>query len=88
METLAILLLCMASGGTVSAAPPPLLLQHPTLSGDAIAFDFAGEVWTVPRGGGLARRLVAGQGRNFGPVFSPDGSLIAYTGIYDENPDV
>jgi tricorn protease len=28
-------------------APAPLLLQHPTLSRDAIAFDFAGEIWTV-----------------------------------------
>jgi tricorn protease len=87
MKTLAIVLLCLASAGTASAAPP-LLLQHPTLSRDTIAFDFAGEVWTVSREGGAARRLVAGQGRNAGPVFSPDGSLLAYTGTYDENADV
>ena len=71
-----------------SAAPPPLLLQHPTLSKDTIAFDFAGEIWTVARAGGAASRLVTGQGRNFGPVFSPDGSRIAFTGTYDENTDV
>jgi tricorn protease len=87
MKTLAIVLLGAVSAGAQAAAAP-LLLQRPTLSRDAIAFDFAGEVWTVARGGGAARRLVAGQGRNYGPVFSPDGSLIAYTGIYDENPDV
>ena len=75
------------STGTATPAPP-LLLQHPTLSRDAIAFDFAGEIWTVPRAGGVARRLVAGQGRNQGPVFSPDGSLIAFTGTYDANADV
>ena len=71
------------------AAPAPsLLLQHPTLSRDAIAFDFAGEIWTVSREGGVARRLVAGQGRNRQPLFSPDGSLIAFTGTYDDNADV
>jgi tricorn protease len=75
----------------LAAAPapaPPLLLQHPSLSRDAIAFDHGGEIWTVSREGGTARRLVTGQGRNARPVFSPDGSWIAYSGTYDENVDV
>ncbi len=88
MKRLVTVLLLVASARLASAAPPPLLLQHPTLSQDAIAFDFAGEIWSVARAGGPARRLVAGQGRNFGPVFSPDGSQIAFTGTYDENADV
>jgi tricorn protease len=74
--------------GDDASAAPPLLLRHPTLSRYAIAFDFAGDIWTVPREGGVARRLVSGQGRNSGPVFSPDGSLVAYTGVYDQNADV
>src|SRR4051812_27131868 len=88
MKTTVLVLLSLALGGELSAAPAPLMLQHPSLSRDAIAFDYAGEIWTVPRAGGDARRLVAGQGRNSGPVFSPDGSLIAYVGTYDENGDV
>ena len=56
------------------AASPPLLLQHPSMSASEIAFDYAGEIWTVPRDGGQARLLVAGQGRNSAPIFSPDGT--------------
>ena len=88
MKTTVFVLLTLALGGEVSAAPAPLLLQHPTMSRDAIAFDFAGEIWSVAREGGNARRLVAGQGRNSGPLFSPDGTLVAYTGTYDQNSDV
>ncbi|MBB6252403.1 S41 family peptidase [Nitrospirillum iridis] len=71
-----------------ASAPPPLMLQHPSLSAGLIAFDYGGQIWTVPRAGGQARLLVAGQGQNSGPVFSPDGGLIAYTGTYDGNTDV
>jgi tricorn protease len=79
----------------ISSAPPgppakgaPKLLQHPSLSRTQIAFDYAGEIWVVGREGGDARRVVTGQLRNSGPVFSPDGSQIAFTGIYDGNEDV
>jgi tricorn protease len=71
-----------------SAASAPLLLQHPSLSADRIAFDYGGEIWTVGRDGGRAERLVTGQGRSSRPIFSPDGGRIAYTGQYDGNIDV
>ncbi len=76
-------------------APPPgaplegpLLLQTPSLSKTEIAFAFAGEIWTVAREGGTARRIVTGQLRNSRPIFSPDGSQIAFTGTFDGNTDV
>ncbi|HET9362492.1 MAG TPA: hypothetical protein VFO58_22220, partial [Vicinamibacterales bacterium] len=62
---------------------PPLLLQRPTLSRTHIAFVFAGDLWTVPREGGDARRLTTGVGVESNPVYSPDGSTIAFTGEYD-----
>ena len=71
-----------------TAPEAPLLLQHPTLSRTSIAFDHAGEIWTVPRTGGRAERLVTGQGQLSHPIFSPDGSRIAFTGCYDGNTDV
>jgi tricorn protease len=42
----------------------------------------------VGRQGGEARRLTSGLGLEFGPVFSPDGAHIAFTGEYDGNLDV
>jgi tricorn protease len=42
----------------------------------------------VGREGGEARRLTTGIGLETDPVFSPDGSRIAFTGEYDGNFDV
>ena len=69
-------------------ASGPLLLQHPTLSKTHIAFAYAGDLWTVPREGGEAHLLTSGTGTKSGPVYSPDGTMIAFTGNYDGNSDV
>jgi tricorn protease len=69
-------------------ASAPLLLQKPTLSKTHIAFAYAGDLWLVPRQGGEARLLTSGSGTKSDPVFSPDGSMIAFTGDYDGNVDV
>jgi tricorn protease len=65
-----------------------LLLQKPTLSRTSIVFVYAGDLWSVPRTGGEAKRLTAGVGAKTNPKFSPDGSQIAFTGEYDGNVDV
>ena len=69
-------------------ASGPLLLQRPTLSKTQIAFSYAGDLWIVSRDGGDAHLLTSGSGTKSDPVFSPDGSLIAFTGDYDGNVDV
>src|SRR5438046_2940639 len=66
----------------------PLLLQSPTVSKTQIAFAYGGIIWIVDRDGGDARRLVTGTDIETGPVFSPDGTMVAYTGDYDGNQDV
>ena len=75
----------MASG---TLAAPPLVISDPALSADRIAFSHAGQIWTVPREGGRATRLVTGQSANRHPVYSPDGQTLAYAGTYDGNTDV
>jgi tricorn protease len=75
--------------GTASAQPADrLLLQRPTLSRTQIVFVYGGDLWSVPREGGAADRLTAGPGVETNPVFSPDGTKIAFTGEYDGNVDV
>jgi tricorn protease len=66
----------------------PLLMQKPTLSKTHIAFAYAGDLWLVAREGGEARLLTSGNGTKNDPVFSPDGSMIAFSGDYDGNVDV
>ena len=67
--------LLLAAPGTGRAdADKPLLLKKPALSKTHIAFGFAGDLWTVGRDGGEARRLTSGAGLEFQPLFSPDGS--------------
>jgi tricorn protease len=69
-------------------AAGPLLMQKPTLSKTHIAFAYAGDLWLVAREGGEARLLTSGAGTKSDPVFSPDGSMIAFSGDYDGNVDV
>src|SRR5215469_5559755 len=65
-----------------------LLLRHPTISRTQIVFAFANDLWSVNRDGGDAVRLTTGVGIETDPIFSPDGSRIAFTGEYDGNVDV
>jgi tricorn protease len=64
------------------------LLSEPAVSAERIAFAYANDLWTArPDGTGVAR-LTSHPGVESGPRFSPDGSLIAFTGRYEGNTDV
>jgi len=82
------LLVLACAGSPLVAAEPPLLLRDPTLNRTNIVFCYAGDLWSIPREGGEARRLTTGPGIEGRPHFSPDGSQIAFTGEYDGNTDV
>jgi tricorn protease len=81
------LLLLGLPAAALADAEKPLLLRHPTLSNSHVAFVLGGDLWAVLRDGGDARRLTS-TGRARGPVFSPDGTQIAFTGEEDGNYDV
>src|SRR5713226_5587311 len=82
--------LALSAGTAVVAADSnaPLLLERPTINRSQIVFVYGGDLWSVPRSGGDARRLTSGAGVETNPIFSPDGSKIAFTGEYDGNVDV
>ena len=88
MYKIATLVLLYCAAGISQAASPHLLAQKPALSKTQIVFSFAGDLWSVPREGGEAIRLTTGIGTESNPVFSPDGSVIAFSGEYDGNVDV
>ena len=69
------------------AAPAPLLLRHPSLSQDRIAFLYADDIWTVSRQGGEAERLTSDGKVVAGPIYSPDGAWIAYSAHLNGNTD-
>ena len=69
------------------AAPAPLLLRHPSLSQDRIAFLYADDIWTVSRNGGEAERLTSDGKVVAGPIYSPDGAWIAYSAHLNGNTD-
>lgn len=73
---------------SVSLAASNYLFRRPALSRTRIVFSYAGDLWSVPREGGEAKRLTTGPGVETDPVVSPDGSQIAFTGEYDGNVDV
>src|ERR1700739_4733740 len=82
------IMLVVAAGGIEGAqAQKPLLLRDPSVSRDQIAFSYAGSIWISTRDGGNVRRLTSG-GHEGKPMFSPDGSLVAFTGDYDGNRSV
>ena len=80
-------LVCLAVSA-MAAPESKYLLQRPAMNATEIVFSFAGDLWSVGRDGGKAVRLTTGIGIETDPVFSPDGSQIAFTGEYDGNTDV
>ena len=64
------------------------LLTDPAVSADRIAFAYANDLWVARRDGSGVQRLTSHPGIESGPHFSPDGTLVAFTGRYDGNTDV
>ena len=66
----------------------PTLFRNPSISRTHVVFEYANDLWMVPRSGGVAVPLTNGPGSETNPIFSPDGTKIAFTGQYDGSVDV
>ncbi len=64
------------------------LMRFPAIHGNQVVFSYAGDLYTVPVEGGIARKLTNHVGYEMFPRFSPDGKTIAFTGQYDGNTEV
>lgn len=62
--------------------------RTPAISENHIAFVYANNLWIAGKDGSNPRMLTSDEGREFSPVFSPDGKTIAFNAEYDGNIDV
>src|SRR5881398_1533465 len=84
-----VLLLVIDSSASAQNLPNTTrLLRFPTINDRQIVFCFAGQLYTVPKDGGTARRLTSGPGYASFPHFSADGTQLAFTSAYDGNTEV
>ncbi len=88
MLIVAFALLSATQTNPFDPGPKPMLMRTPTINATSIVFEYAGDLWSVPRGGGSASRLTSNPGNESHPHFSPDGKWIAFAGQYDGNEDV
>jgi tricorn protease len=84
MPRAALVIALLSISTAVYADDPDLarLLRYPDVSKTHIAFVHGGDIWVVPRDGGVAQRLTSGPGEELYPKFSPDGAEIAFAGEY------
>ncbi|HEY9285732.1 MAG TPA: hypothetical protein VIP46_19940, partial [Pyrinomonadaceae bacterium] len=88
--TSALLLLACSLAALAQTEAPPMLVGRLSASRTHVAFFYAGDIWTVERAGGEARKVPAPAGtqtQNF-PVYSPDGSRLAFSRLTGGNWDL
>lgn len=62
--------------------------RFPSICQDTIVFVAEDDLWTVPRQGGIARRLTSNLGEANYPALSPDGEWLAFAGREEGRPEV
>ena len=73
----------------LSAQDEARLMRFPAIHGNQVVFTYAGDLYTVDKTGGIARKLTNDEnGYEMFARFSPDGKQIAFTAQYDGNTEV
>lgn len=70
------------------AATPSFAQPAISPNGLEIAFVSGGDIWVVPAGGGDARLLVAHAANEERPLYSPDGTRVAFMSNRAGSPDI
>jgi tricorn protease len=85
---LAVLISVLVFQMLIYAQEEARLMRFPAIYGDQVVFSYAGDLYTVSKAGGIARKLTNDDGYEMFSRFSPDGKSIAFTGQYDGNTEV
>lgn len=82
------LALLLGLAQTALHAQEARLLRFPAVHDNQVVFSYAGDLYTVGKTGGVARKITSHPGYEMFPKFSHDGKQIAFTGQYDGNTEV
>ncbi|MFA5195745.1 MAG: protease, partial [Bacteroidales bacterium] len=86
--TFSILLTFVFADFALNAQNEMRLLRFPAIHANTIVFSYAGDLYSVDKKGGTARKLTSDIGYEMFARFSPDGNNIAFTAQYDGNTEI
>lgn len=84
----AVILLLIGFDFSVLAQIDAGLFRFPDVSKSQVVFTYANDLWIMPKEGGMAIKLSSPPGVEVMPKFSPNGTTIAFSAVYDGNRDV
>lgn len=88
MKKVYVFLALMIASSAVFAQISAKLMRQMDVSHSQIAFVYAGDIWLVPKEGGMALQLTSSPGQESWPKFSPDGSRLAFSASYNGSTDI
>ena len=90
MKKTTLALTALLSALCASATEAPLWLRNTAISpdGKTIAFTYKGDIFTVPTNGGTATQITSDEAYDTTPLWSPDGTRIAFSSNREGSADI